>query len=590
MSTYLIFSAFLYILSYTLYINLSHGLGHKAEYLQLRRFLPCAILAVLPLYLSNTSILSKQYLISIIVGSFWILTYPYLFYVTNKKISSDFGFHFDTVFGLYLTGWLISLKILVEYFGIIPKFFLGIISCIEFVLLSIPIFQILYYLLYKTCIDTSAVNMILETYASEVIEFLKSLPRIVCIAIPLANIAILTFIINYNFENEHFNVIPTSNLYILIAITIFLTSYLWNTHKGVFIRTGFIELVLDVKDFIKKTKTYKTNMAQRIVDLKVERNNTSDSAETYILVIGESASRDYMKCFCNYEYNTTPWLESIKKEQNLILFPNAYACKDQTVPALENALTEANQYNDKKFYLSCSIVDIARKAGFKISWFSNQSHIGCADTPVTLVANTADVSEWTKLHLNQIQYDESLLQYLDTVNPQEKNFVVIHLKGSHFNFINRYPQSFAKFSKPNKYDLIPNYLDSIAYTDHILESIKEYADKHFNLQALVYFSDHATIPDKRRSPAFGGFATVRIPLFTYLTDEYIAKHPKVFQALQENKNKYWTNDLAYELICGIFDIKSNHYDERNSLASKTYKYSRDDLKTNLGELNIKDDL
>ena len=193
------------------------------------------------------------------------------------------------------------------------------------------------------------------------------------------------------------------------------------------------------------------------------------------------------------------------------------------------------------------------------------------------------------MHLNQVQYDESLLGYLKQIDANENNFIVFHLKGSHFNFINRYPQDFAKFSKPDTYDLIPNYIDSIAYTDYVLQQIQEYAAKHLNLQAMVYFSDHATIPDKRRSPNFGGFANVRIPLFTYFADEYISNHHHVYSALKANRDKYWTNDLAYELICGILDIKSNHYDESNSLASTQYKYSQAMLKTNLGELWIKDD-
>lgn len=179
--------------------------------------------------------------------------------------------------------------------------------------------------------------------------------------------------------------------------------------------------------------------------------------------------------------------------QKLFALPKAYSCRGQTVPSLERAFTEVNQYNDKKFYESCSFVDVARKAGFKISWFSNQSHIGAADTPVTLVANTADRAEWTKLHLNQTQYDESLVPYLKEIDPKKNNFIVFHLKGSHFNYINRYPQSFARFSQPDKYDLIPNYLDSIAYTDYVLQQIWEYAAEHLNLQAMVYFSDHAVM-------------------------------------------------------------------------------------------------
>lgn len=592
MSYYLIFTIALYIFSYAFYVTCSHGLGHKAEYLQLRRFIPCAILAVLPMYLVNESLLSPQYLLSFLVGVFWITAYPLFYYLTYHKISSDFGFHLDTVFGLYIIGWLISLKLLVQAFNIFPAITLLLISIMEYVLLALPLFQASYYFLYGTCVNTGAVTMIFETYTNEVIEYFKSMPLVVRIATPILNIALLAGFLYFNLTSETSITAPLlPNLAIIIAVTLFLTYYLWNTKKGVFIRTGLIELVLDVKDYLKQTKSYKTNLAKRVANLNVTQTTPfCEKPATFILVIGESESRDYMSAFCDYPQDTTPWLKSKQASENFLLYKNAYACKDQTVPALERAFTEVNQYNDKKFYESCSFVDIARKAGFKISWFSNQSHIGAADTAVTLVANTADTAEWTKLHLNQVQYDESLLGYLKQIDANENNFIVFHLKGNHFNFINRYPQDFAKFSKPDTYDLIPNYIDSIAYTDYVLQQIQEYAAKHLNLQAMVYFSDHATIPDKRRSPNFGGFATVRIPLFTYLADDYISKHPKVYSALKANRDKYWTNDLAYELICGILDIKSNHYDEANSLASTQYKYTKDMLMTDLGKLHIIDDI
>lgn len=592
MSYYLIFTIVLYIFSYTFYVNCSHGLGHKAEYLQLRRFIPCAILAVLPMYLVNESLLSPQYLLSFLVGVSWITAYPLFYYLTYHKISSDFGFHLDTVFGLYIIGWLISLKLLVQAFNIFPAITLSLISIMEYVLLALPLFQASYYLLYGTCVNTGAVTMIFETYTNEVIEYFKSMPLAVRIGTPIINIALLAGFLYFNLTSETVITAPLlPNLAIIIAVTLFLTYYLWNTKKGVFIRTGLIELVLDVKDYLKQTKSYKTNLAKRVANLNVTQTTPfCEKPATFILVIGESESRDYMSAFCDYPYDTTPWLKSKQASENFLLYKNAYACKDQTVPALERAFTEVNQYNDKKFYESCSFVDIARKAGFKISWFSNQSHIGAADTAVTLVANTADTAEWTKLHLNQVQYDESLLGYLKQIDANENNFIVFHLKGNHFNFINRYPQDFAKFSKPDTYDLIPNYIDSIAYTDYVMQQIQEYAAKHLNLQAMVYFSDHATIPDKRRSPNFGGFATVRIPLFTYLADDYISNHPQVYSALKSNQDKYWTNDLAYDLICGILDIKSNHYDETNSLASTQYKYTKDMLMTNLGKLHIIDDI
>lgn len=590
-NTYLLMFIALYLVSYFYYIKISKGLGHKAEYLQLRRFFPCALLAVLPLYLTQTPLTYIPYIISLITGALWVTIYPLLYYLTYHKTSSDFGFHLDVVFGLYITNWLISLKLLIQYLNIAVIPLLFIISCIEFILVLIPITQILYYSVYKSCVNDTSIMLMRETDYNETIEFYKSLPIIIQILIPIILISTFAAInIGNLFSVPTFINIPDYNFYILIATTLFLTFYLWNTKKGVFIRTSIIELLLDVNKYIKETNLYTANLSERLKTLQVNPTTPNfDKPSTIIMVIGESESRDYMSAFTNYQYDTTPWLNKMKKTKNFILFPNSYACKDQTVPALERALTEVNQYNNKKFFESCSIIDIAKKAGYKTYWFSNQGHIGGAETAITLVANTADKAEWTKQNLNKPQYDETLLDYLKIVNPSENNFIVLHLMGNHFNFINRYPQNFAKFSKPNKYDLIPNYLDSIAYTDYVLQQITDFAKTTLNLQALLYFSDHATIPDKRRSPNFAGFGTVRIPMFLYLSDEYIDRNKQVIKNINDNSTKYFTNDLIYEFICGILNIKSNHYDETNSIASEKYKYTKEMLKTNLGKLWIKDD-
>ena len=590
MNEYLIAGIALYILSYLFYVKISRGLGHKAEYLQLRRFFPCAVLAVLPCYLAQLPLTSSQFLTSLFVGIMWIVTYPLFYYITYHKNSTDFGFHLDTVFGLYIIGWLTGIKILIQYFNIMPTLLLAIVSIIEFAILLIPILQWLYFAVYKTSVNENALSAMLQTDYNESIEFYKSLPKFIQIILPLLCAGFIYCIILANAPiNLQFN-----NFYFIVttfAVVFFLTIYLWEpTKKGVFLRTGLIDLLNDVRHYMAETQTYTKNLNQRLSNLKVSPSIPNfDKPSTIIMIIGESESRDYMSAFSNYEKDTTPWLNKEKNNKNFFLFPKAYACHHQTVQALERALTEANQYNNKKFYESCSVIDIARKAGYTTYWYSNQGNLGGADTAVTLVADTADVAKWTRQNLNQVQYDESLLNYLKEVDSTKNNFIVLHLMGNHFNFLNRYPQSFAKFSKSNQYDLIPNYIDSIAYTDYILQSIWEYGKQNLNLQAMVYFSDHATIPDKRRSSNFDGFATVRIPMFVYLADEYINKFPSTYNALKENAEKYFTNDLVYELMCGIFNIQSNHYDETNSIASSKYKYTREMLKTDIGNKWIKDD-
>lgn len=580
----------LYLFSYFYYLAVSHGLGNKATFLQLRRFLPCAIIAVLPILMGQVPITAPYLSTSLLTGVAWIVTYPLLYFITYRKSSTDFGFHFDPVFGMYIIGWMMSLKLLVISFNVLPVVLMPLLATLEFMIFMIPFAQWAYYYLYRSCVTEDGMMMIQETHYNEIIEYFKSFSVGFNLAIVGSVVGIYAFFIWANLQYT----VPTLEWWqsiFMVLLAVGLGQYMWKKRKGVFVRTGIVELYLDIDEYFETTKLYQTNMEQRIKDLVVTpAQPTFEKPSTIILVIGESASRDYMSAFTYYEHETTPWLSDKKKDSRFILYPNSYSSIAHTVSCLERALTEFNQYNDKQFYTSCSIIDIAHKAGYTTHWYSNQGHLGCADTPVTLVANTSGTAKWTKQNLNQVQYDEMLLDYLDEVDPTKNNFVVVHLKGNHFNFINRYPQSFAKFSEPGKYDLINNYIDSIAYTDHILQKIWEYGKEKLNMQAMLYFSDHATIPDKRRAPDFGGFGTVRIPMFTYFSDEYIEKYPDTYNTLLDHKDKYFTNDLAYELVCGILNIKSNHYDESNSLASPQYKYTRDMLKTNLGQRSISEDL
>lgn len=585
---YIITGICLYLFSYIYYLKISHGLGNKATYLQMRRFVPCAILAVLPAALASLPLSSPLFVIPAIIAVLWILTYPTLYFISNHKVSSDFEFHFEAVFGLYFIAWISSLGILaqqVSWLAIPATIF---ITLVELMMLAIPVAQLIYYGLYKACINENGMEMIQETHYNEIIEYVKSMPLMLNIAAFFGSICITLIVSFFNYQELIISQsTPIINLAVIAATAIFLSTYLWKKKHGVFIRTAIVEFYLDVKEYLATNLQYTKNMQERISKLQVTSLNQSQKPQTILLVIGESASRDYMKAFNkDYKYDTTPWLDKMAQRKNFILFPNAFSILPHTVTAVSNAMTEINQYNDKKFYESCSIIDIAHAAGYKVHWYSNQGHLGCADTPVTLIANTADVAKWTKQELNQVQYDESLLPYLEELDAEKNNFLVVHLKGNHFNFLNRFPESFTKFGTPGKYDLEVNYADSIAYTDYVLEQIFNYAKDNLNLQAMVYFSDHATVPDKRRSPNFEGLASVRIPFFTYFADEYIAQHQEVYDTLKKHENFYWTNDLAYELLCSIFDIKSNHFDEANSLASENFKYKREDLRTNCGQSKI----
>lgn len=64
-------------------------------------------------------------------------------------------------------------------------------------------------------------------------------------------------------------------------------------------------------------------------------------------------------------------------------------------------------------------------------------------------------------------------------NPSGKRLIILHTKGSHFNYTQRYPRSFAQWkpecvgvdSKCSKAELINSYDNSVTYVDHFIVSV-----------------------------------------------------------------------------------------------------------------------
>ena len=82
---------------------------------------------------------------------------------------------------------------------------------------------------------------------------------------------------------------------------------------------------------------------------------------------------------------------------------------------------------------------------------------------------------------------------------------------------------------------------------------------------------------------------MRIPMFCYLSEGYQARNPEVVEAVKQNKDKFFTNDLAYEFVCGILNMQSPNYDPTYSIASSQWKMERKDLVTRFGKVSLLED-
>ena len=586
----LLYSCLIFMAIFAYYVLTSNGLGNKPFYLQFRRFIPMSIIFVITITLLKRRVKPCFFCSFVITSALWFFTYPICHKITFGKTVPFFSNHFDIVFAIYSFIGLTSLSIFLLSKGF-KKSIIIFLSILQTLLMIPPLVEIAYYFYYGNCITEAAVLSVYQTNLSEAKEYI--LQTLGYSGVILTITIILAFgLLFYRLNNKGFSYINYDNLGKKTLAYFFIAGLAGTIYSfgNSFPQTGIMTLNNNVKNYFYAIKQFNIDHQKTLENLKITPPAKQFAKpSTIIMVIGECASRNFMSAYTKTPADTTPWLRAQRNNPEFIVFDNAYSTRVNTVMALERALTEKSQYNKKEFRESATLIDIARGAGYYTSWFSNQGTTDESDTPITIVAKTADVSKWTNQDLHTLQYDGTLLNYLKKVDPQKNNFIVLHFMGSHDNYQNRYPEEFAKWGDPSKNEPPLNYDNSLYYSDYVLSEIYKYAKDNLNLQAMLYFSDHGTVPNGRRNPDMNPFAALRIPMFLYLSPEYRSLYPETTKALTAHQKEYFTNDLTYELICGLLNVQSNRYDETQSFASDRYKYTRETLRTNLGQTKLTDD-
>ena len=173
--------------------------------------------------------------------------------------------------------------------------------------------------------------------------------------------------------------------------------------------TAAVEKVQELNSFESKLEERKSLIAS------LEGIREQGRHGLYVVIVGESQTRDRMSAY-GYEKETTPWLTRQAVDDHFVLMQNAYSCYPNTVLSLEQALTARSQFTDRPLAESPSIVEIARAAGYHVSWLSNQNRLGGWDSPTTVIANEADHQVWINETIGEkIQsrhYDDTLVDEL----------------------------------------------------------------------------------------------------------------------------------------------------------------------------------
>lgn len=469
--------------------------------------------------------------------------------------------------------------------------------------LAVPV-NIYLYMYYGQGISTHHLGILVETSPPEALDFLGNKVWLLG-AVLLAMLAW--------WAGSWYAAIKTRALdwtgparYVVLAMLIVLTSAGWWAHAQVHADASkpaplpaWAHVPLDAEAF---AASWPFGLAARGYDFYVERRYLAELSEssarfhfgaylaqpmqeapgqegraegqTIVVVIGESARYDRWS-LNGYARKTNPLLE---KETNLVSMRDLITAVSATrlsVPVIVSRKPATQSL--KAGFAEKSFLTAFKEAGYKTWWLSNQISFGKFDTPVSVLAQEANIVEFLNPggFSDRSNLDDVLLPPLQRAlaDPAPFKLVVIHSMGSHWNYANRYPKDFDQW-KPSLFgidkpvytdlDIKPqlnnSYDNAILYTDWFLAQVIGKLKTGTQPTALTYVADHGqTLYDGSCRVAFHGHNTqyeFHVPAFFWYSDAYAAMFPdKVAQLKAHRKARLSTENIFHTVV----DLGDIHY-------------------------------
>ena len=270
--------------------------------------------------------------------------------------------------------------------------------------------------------------------------------------------------------------------------------------------------------------------------------------DTYVVfIIGETTRWDHMGLF-GYGRDTTP---ELAKEKNLVAF-RGYSCDTATKLSLRCMFVRQGGASDnpQRTVKEQNVFAVLHQLGFTGDLLAMQSELWFySNTMANNIAYREQIGAEPRNRgksVDDMLLADELKNVLARSGVDGKHLIIIHTKGSHFNYTQRYPRNFAKWKpecvnvddKCTKAELINSYDNSITYVDHFLVNV---FDQMRDKKAIVFFaSDHGEsineherlhgTPRKMAPPE-----QFRVPMMVWMSDKYLENpdHAAAFAHLQQ---------------------------------------------------------
>lgn len=450
--------------------------------------------------------------------------------------------------------------------------------------------MVLLYMYGRSVIAVDMFLNVVTTNPGEVGELLGNMMiiiiTVVCIFLPPIIMAIIAVLRRYRLPERAFRLTRRASHYALIAGAIlfvlsFFGSRPFRPHCDIYPLNIAYNLEVAVHRTIKVSNYHETSASFRY---DASSTHPDSVPELYLLVIGETSRADNWQ-LDGYDRPTTPRLINL---DGLTSFPRAISQSNTThksVPMLLSPL-DAASFGDS-IYCVKSLVTAFKEAGFHTAFYTahsrNHSFIDFfgeeADTCIFVKEQGQDKAHY---------YDSDLLPYLDRqlAAGNRKQLIVLHTYGSHFNYIDRYPESQAHFTPDRPSEATYHFRDkqvnaydnTILFTSNFLADVIDRLRSHGGYSAMIYTSDHGEdiFDDSRHlflhASPIPSYYQLHVPFLVWLSPDFAAVHGPEAAALRANSGKFVaTSDALFHTLLDLAGLRTPWLHTSSSVASPAYR-------------------
>ncbi|WP_281769855.1 phosphoethanolamine transferase, partial [Helicobacter ailurogastricus] len=286
-----------------------------------------------------------------------------------------------------------------------------------------------------------------------------------------------------------------------------------------------------------------------------------------------------------YRVPNSPLASALQKSQNLFVFSDVISAQATTEAVFPTLLSYKDfEHKNTPWYIYKTMGAVFKQAGYETFWIDVQDDLARNNVYAHLAHPFAH-KYWTNApsDLPQTTQDIWTLQMLKHIQPQlqSKNFILLHLFGSHFIYNRRFPKSFSKFSPQDipysglkvkdqtDRQIVADYVNSLYYTDHVLDKIYRFFQNKDVL--MVYLSDHAEAVFQGGHYAGHSCSPqgVEIPFMIFVTNTFKQKHPDKVKSIAQAVHKpFMSDDLIHSLLPLVGIHTKDNLDTKNLFSPK----------------------